>query len=274
MVRSRTLLAAGVLALTVSVVAAPHPAFAQKHPVVVEWQGISGPTGGVAEGPVNAFAWLRVQIPNPDRECTGSIKVPERSANGTWSIACPDGLTANGVYIGQGGTRGGTATGVDSRGRQVTLRVEPPPGSRPATPSTSGAATPPAPARKFASADEVRQWAHKNLVERIGGSKIIEGTGVGQSYVGKVDDYRAKAGAKVLYACIDWARSTATAVWYAGSSSVWQDHSAPRMNSMREQAETSCAKYVSKGCRCQQVDENNSNVLKVPDEFIRKVTRN
>lgn len=126
-------------------------------------------------------------------------------------------------------------------------------------------------AERFTDAGQVRQWAYESILDNADGAKITSGSGVGQSYVGKPDSYRGKAGAKAIAVCIDWSRSTNKSIWYGGSSRVWQDHSGPRMQRIRQQAEDNCAKYQTKGCRCQLVDENGKNVLQVPDEFIQKM---
>lgn len=117
----------------------------------------------------------------------------------------------------------------------------------------------------------IRQKAYERIMEITLSRKITGGTGLGQAYVGKQNDYRNKSNGKAMAVCIDWSGRTINSIRTGGSNFSWASDHAPRMQSIRESALQGCAKNEANRCRCQIVDENDRNVLQVPDDFIGRV---
>jgi hypothetical protein len=284
---------AGLFATTLPI------ASADERTLAVQWDGIGLMAGVVIRDAGTRNRRIRVFLPDSQGECTGTLALSAGSSEGSWALACSSGSTATGLFTGRGDGRGGEGSGTDISGRQLRLVVGPrtttsavqaePSAAQPQTalhareiqdavrppkaapgPGSSPPGAVQSQAKRFTTEEEVRAWAYQSLIETVSSQKVGSGTGAGQSYIGKPSNYRSIADGKVLAVCIDWARSSSTHIHSAGWYTSYQDAAAPRMADLREGATTGCARAERNGCRCQIIDENGKNVLKIPEEFLKR----
>jgi len=99
-------------------------ASAQDRPVAVQWDGHARPLGGVASPAGNEAKRWKIVLTAPSGQCTGKFATTTKD-EGTWALACPDGVTAIGHFR-ERANGAGEGTGTDSRGRQVIVLVDAP----------------------------------------------------------------------------------------------------------------------------------------------------
>ncbi|MBL8703509.1 MAG: cell envelope integrity protein TolA, partial [Rhodospirillales bacterium] len=114
-------------------------ATADRRAVALQWDGIAGPVPGVLDLAPDGSGTLRFQMMKPERLCIGTISVIEGQRNGSWALACGDGMAASGRYLRQDRQALGEGKGTDTGGRAVSFAVGasllPPAGAaRPAPP--------------------------------------------------------------------------------------------------------------------------------------------
>lgn len=90
-----------------------------KRSLAVQWEGYGNLISGIVEetpdkngGIVNAI------LPNNDGTCKGRY-----NHNGTWNIACTNGLAASGTFKNFGSGKGASGVGVDAFGRRVVFTM-------------------------------------------------------------------------------------------------------------------------------------------------------
>lgn len=97
---------------------------ARDRPVAVDWEGHARPLAGVASPAGKEAGRWKLALTAPSGQCTGTLTATGTN-EGTWALACPDGVTAIGRYR-ERANGAGEGTGTDSRGRQVTVLVDAP----------------------------------------------------------------------------------------------------------------------------------------------------
>ncbi len=91
--------------------------------VALQWDGIAGPVPGVLDLAPDGSGTLRFQMRKPARLCIGTITVIEGQPNGSWALACGDGMAASGRYLRQDRQALGEGKGVDTSGHAVSFAV-------------------------------------------------------------------------------------------------------------------------------------------------------
>lgn len=88
-------------------------------PIAVEWEGHSDLIVGELMFRQNAgTGHMKFSLPDGGGTCEGSYRVG-RDGNGTWAVACPEGLAASGTLKTRGPGKGSAGSGVDTKGRKV-----------------------------------------------------------------------------------------------------------------------------------------------------------
>jgi hypothetical protein len=161
----------------------------------------------------------------------------------------------------------------DSFVARVLQGAEPPKAApqRTALPAPSAAPSQAAQPPKPVERSEVREKAYHRIMELALTGVTASGTGTGASYVGKSNRYRALGSGKAMAVCVYWSANSIEALKIGGwSHNSNQDR--PSMGALRNGAMEGCVKSEPKGCKCQIVDENDKNVLQVPDDFYQRLT--
>jgi hypothetical protein len=152
----------------------------------------------------------------------------------------------------------------------------PPAASRPPhPPATAPAAAPPAPAapptpaKSPPSREDATKQIYDKLIATLFAGKF--GTYNPRTAGKPVSNYRSEQQSKVIAMCIDWSGSTITSVVSRGDWLAWEHR---MLGEARKTAIDNCvARYQSRGCTCQIIDENDKSVIKVPDEFYQRLAR-
>ena len=134
-------------------------------------------------------------------------------------------------------------------------------------PPAAPAAAPPV---KPLDRNELKQKAYDKIMELALAGVATSGVGTGASYVGKPNNYRTLGSGKVMAVCIYWSADS-VGVLKTGGWATRTNVERPSMGALRNEAMQVCVKSEPKGCKCQIVDENDKNVLQVPDEFYQRV---
>lgn len=91
--------------------------------IAVHWEGYAELFAGtIREIGNGAKGIVAITLPNNDGECTGGYEADSRTT-GTWSIACTNGLSANGTFTAFGKGKGASGTGSDMQGRKVSYTM-------------------------------------------------------------------------------------------------------------------------------------------------------
>ena len=138
-----------------------------------------------------------------------------------------------------------------------------------ALPPSSSTATPPS---TPLTREEVSKQVYDKIMIPLMTQKFSQFSGIDS---GKPINYRGEKPDKVVVSCIDWKGSTITSVTSRGSSLDWVERwqQGASLGKLRRVAMDSCTtQRESKGCKCQIVDENDKNVLQVPDDFYQRLT--
>lgn len=90
-------------------------------PIAIKWEGYPSLIAGTATIRAKGESGeMTMTLPNNDGRCTGSYRGTNQ---GTWSVACTNGLAASGTYQMRGAGLGSTGTGKDTKGRLVEFTV-------------------------------------------------------------------------------------------------------------------------------------------------------
>ncbi len=121
--------------------------------------------------------------------------------------------------------------------------------------------------------EQLEQDAYEKIMGRARGSTVEFGMGEGKQKIGKnlIDTYRKKRETKVLVACIYWHGNS---VKDLKTGTMWTSSNpfSGRFNlgDLRRGALNNCksmAKGKGQDCKCQIVDENDKNKLKLPEDW-------
>lgn len=95
----------------------------QTRPIAVEWEGyVELIAGIIGYREADRGGVVRMQLPSNDGQCTGNYQLFGHS-EGTWSVACTNGLAASGTFKGFGAGKGASGSGTDVQGRKVRWTV-------------------------------------------------------------------------------------------------------------------------------------------------------
>lgn len=90
-------------------------------PIRVHWGGVSEPlVGTIREVRRGDNGTMAIDLPQRQGTCVGEYKYTGRNV-GTWTVQCPDNLTASGTFKSGQGAHG---EGIDSSGRKVTYTID------------------------------------------------------------------------------------------------------------------------------------------------------
>ncbi|MGQ0676616.1 MAG: caspase family protein [Rhodospirillales bacterium] len=116
--------------------------------------------------------------------------------------------------------------------------------------------------------EEIAKSVYERVINKLFAQKFSATSSA--RVVGKpISIYRTEEQNKAIAACLDWSGNDVDAVV---SRADWIGSDYSFLTAARKYTLENCAKYEFRGCKCQIVDENDKNVLQVPDEFYRRVT--
>ena len=125
--------------------------------------------------------------------------------------------------------------------------------------------------------EQLKQDAYEKIMRRALGSTIEFGMGEGKQKIGKkfIDTYRKIRETKVLVSCIYWYGNSVEDL-KTGPMWVSSNPFSGRFNlgDLRRGALNNCkstAKGKGRDCKCQIVDENDKNKLKLPEDWASRV---
>lgn len=94
----------------------------EERALALKWDGVSDLLAGkIYFKRGESAGQLSVDLPGGEEKCAGSYSLG--SEQGTWAVACPDGVTASGTYKGFGSGKGSAGEGTDSKGRNIRFTV-------------------------------------------------------------------------------------------------------------------------------------------------------
>ena len=95
----------------------------QTRPIAVEWEGYAELIAGIiGYSEADRVGDVRMLLPGNEGQCTGNYQL-FRYSDGTWSVACTNGLAASGTFKGFGAGKGASGSGTDVQGRKVRWTV-------------------------------------------------------------------------------------------------------------------------------------------------------
>ena len=95
----------------------------EKRSIALQWEGIADLIAGeihISES--SGKGKIQATLPRAQGSCTGQYQMVSRQ-RGMWSLACSNGLTANGEFDAFGAGKGSSGTGVDSDGNNIKFTV-------------------------------------------------------------------------------------------------------------------------------------------------------